>query len=394
VSKLDKSDLGPLLKKFKEENRLLDTDALVDVTETARMTREDLDDLAQQWRGGQEQVRAVLDQQQEDIATLQRNTEPAHKYECFGSDQAVKIFQIETKLSELEGLTAGSVDRRLDKMNDRIDSTSSQMDRVLGVEAFINSNFDRIGTDYVHLSRLISDINEELSGHDVKMRALLSEPRGQQAAGTPAPHPVTTDGMQDAKIAKLIKDVEGIEQAINSADYRIAAFADECRDSLLDLQTNSDKKIDILAVWVSKNINLLAASTRKKLKQLLAGDSSALLAGQNGFSRSSGHCLSCNQTKRPTSANNPKTRVTEGKSPIFKITHIDHLADDHRSDAVDDAASAEGPSFRMTVPASLRSKVTTARHPDADERQHAEDSSGMHDSPLGVTDQEESWRAR
>lgn len=377
-TKLDRGEVEPLLSRFKTDNRLVDEDTLRSVADEANTCKEGIADLFQHQRDKEEQGGAELDKIREDIETLQQNTEPAHKYECFGSDQAVKIFQIESKLKELEGMSTASIDGRLQAMDGQISATTSQMDRVLNIESFLNNNFDRIGTDYVHLSRLISDINEEISGHDHKMQDFEKElSRGgggmQQQVATRATPAAGTD---DA-IAKLAKELADIEQLINSADYRMSTFAAECKDSFADMQANNDKKIDILAVWVSKNINLLASSTRKKFKQLLAGDDLALLSGHNNRA---GHCLSCNQTKRPTSGSHPKSRVTEGKSPIFKITHLDQPhADDNNYDShhnhtthdaslMSDGTDGGGASFKMTVPSSLRMKVSNFRQNENDER--------------------------
>ena len=394
-TKVDRGEIGPILETFKTDHRLLDDDSIVDVTGVSNANRELINALSQSARERETQLDVSLDKIKEDIETLQQNTEPAHKYECFGSDQAVKIFQIETKLNDLEGLTTASVEGRLQLIDGRIDATTAQMDRVLNTESFLTNNFDRIGQDYVHLSRLISEINEELHGNEHKLEEFVNEMRGAGRSPSLAvsrASPESNAIVNDEKVAELFKDIKAIEKMINSADYRLSAFADECKDSLQEMQSNNDQKIDILAVWVSKNINLLASSTRKKFKKLLAGGDlgGALLAGQSR----AGHCLSCNQTKRPYSASHPKTRVSEGKSPIFKITHVDHADDNnisHNINHITDTSllsdSVEGggigPAFKMTVPTSLRMKVSNFRQPNNDERLADDDDSAAFEDDFG-----------
>jgi len=396
-NKLEKTSVEPLLTNFKEEHRLLDEDAIVDVTALVHECKAQLDELAQLGLDKQSLIYEALDKIREDIDVLQKNTQPAHQYECFGSDQAVKIYQLEQKLAALEGITAESLENRLQLMDGRLDATSTQMDRVLKLESFVTSNLDRVGTDYVHLSRLISDINEELSGHDQKMQNLASDilrnvPSGHQVVSQPA-----ASGVDDSKVERLAREVEVIERLINAADRRMADFAEECKNSVVEIQANADKKIDILAVWVSKNINLLAASMRKKFKQLLAGDS-ALLAGQSR----GGHCLSCNQTKRPTSAGHPKTRVVEGKNPIFKITHIDPpiYGDEHHmlpdGHGMDTNSEATDGTFRMTVPSALRKTVSNSRKNEQNER-IVDDSASLNELPAldgGGVDEDELRRPK
>lgn len=167
--------------------------------------------------------------------------------------------------------------------------------------------------------------------------------------------------LDNEAIKKVYDDIKRLEDMIFSAENQIAAFAIECRDHLHEYQTNNDKKIDILAVWVSKNINLLASSTRKKFKQLLAGEDWALLSGQI---RRAGHCLSCNQRTRPSSANFPKTKVIEGKNPLFKITHVDqspYVDTNSNVNDISDSSEFAAPPFKMTVPDSLRTTVSHFR---------------------------------
>lgn len=371
-SKVEKSSVEPILLDFKSSHRLLNEDSIIDVTTLAHSNKDELDDLAKLGLEKQSLIHEALDRFRADIEELQKNTEPAHKYECFGSDQAVKIFQIEEKLAAMQGLTAESVENRLQLMDNRIDSTKSQMDRVLTLESFITSNFDRIGTDYVHLSRLISDINEELSGHDQKMQNMLSD-IARSVHPVPSGNSIPHERVDNARLEKLSNDVEAMEHAVSATDRRMSNFIDECKNSVIDVQSNTDKKIDILAVWVSKNINLLAASMRKKFKQLMAGDN-ALLTGHNNLSRT-GHCISCNQTKRPYSASHPKTKVVEGKSPIFKISHVDHPppgGDEGRGthgQGIDTYSEATDGTFRMTVPSALRMKVSNFRQGDYDDNE-------------------------
>ena len=357
-AKLNAKDIGTILTTFKIDNKLLDEDSIADIIDISNKNKESIVDISQLLKERDEQISDWLEKVRNDIEELQRNTEPAHKYECFGSDQSVKIYQLEAKLKDLEGMTAASIDSSLERMKDQIAATSSQMDRVLNIESFITSNFDRIGTDYVHMSRLISDINEELNGKERKIQEIEKGLRtGVKVQEIKAP-----DDVNDSKLQKLAKDIERIEQMMNSADYRISAFADECKNSFHDIQDHNDRKIDILAVWVSKNINLLASKTRKKFKQLLAGDNWALLSGQ---SKRPGHCLSCNQSQRPHSASHPRTVVTEGKKPLFKITHVEKMepngAPINDEDLYSDVSDGIGSSFKMTVPASLRTTVSQFR---------------------------------
>lgn len=395
-NKLEKTSVDPLLQNFKEEHRLLDKDAIVDVTALAHECKSQLDELAQLGLDKQSLIYEALDKLREDIDDLQKKTQPAHQYECFGSDQSVKIYQLEQKLAALEGITAESLENRLQLMDGRLDATATQMDRVLKLESFVTSNLDRVGTDYVHLSRLISDINEELSGHDQKMQNMANDllrnmPSGHQVVTQPA-----ASSVDDARVEQLAREVEVIQRLINAADRRMSDFAEECKSSVLDVQANADKKIDILAVWVSKNINLLAASMRKKFKQLLAGDQ-ALLAGQSR----GGHCLSCNQTKRPNSAGHPKTRVVEGKNPIFKITHVEppvHSDQHHmlpEGHGVDTNSEATDGTFRMTVPTALRRTVSDSRKNEVNARL-VDDSESFLDHPAmdGGEEEDESRRAK
>lgn len=344
--KLNEADISALLESFRQEKDLLSGDSIKGVTETADDCVKKIDALSRLGEDRDSDLQASLEGMKGDIAELQLRTEPAHHYQCFGTDQSMRIMELENKLKALEGLNSSAVNDRFDRMDGKLNSTASQMDRVLNVENFISSNFDRIGTDYVNLSKMISDIKEEVGSHDKKLDDIARDATRRDFPSGSYPAQGVDTSHLDEKISNLIREIGAVEEKVKAADQQVAALNRDYKDDLEYMQANHDKKVELLASWVAKNINLLAASTRKKLKQLMGNEDMA--AFQNN---KHGHCLSCNRSKfsgtTPVSAHSPNRQ-----RPIFKVAHLDTTIPNEP-----DANSSEGPVFRMTVPSSLRTKV-------------------------------------
>mmetsp|Transcript_5195 Transcript_5195/g.7981 ORF Transcript_5195/g.7981 Transcript_5195/m.7981 type:complete len:623 (+) Transcript_5195:123-1991(+) len=211
---------------------------------------------------------------EDDVIETKNN--PTTAITCFGSDQSARLAAIEGKLGTYDGSIEliDDMRARLVKSEDSLSSIMPSLTRGEEEHNRTKNALDRMETDYVRVARMLElmrvDVNaiekriDDDIGSSIKIlfekkpdavevekivsSMLYKKYMAGELPSDERPKQIDGGGVHDEDVTKL-KDF------VRSLERRVLVLASECREGLELLQGATDKKIETLVKWITRNKN-------------------------------------------------------------------------------------------------------------------------------------------